>query len=161
MRLNHLRPILKTLLHEAWGDGGYDLVIYLVAAPEMTCLNEAYLQHQGSTDVVTFDYTERAGQGTPPSESNVPAWDDAGRQPARPALLHGEIFICLDEAACQARRFRTTWQSELVRYMVHGVLHLLGYNDHHRQERRRMKIAEDALLRRLARQFAFNDLSPS
>jgi rRNA maturation RNase YbeY len=60
---------------------------------------------------------------------------------------------------CQARRFHTTWQSELVRYVVHGVLHLVGYNDQDNRARRRMKAAEDALVRRLARQFAFSALS--
>ena len=43
--------------------------------------------------------------------------------------LHGEIFICVDEAVWQARKFRTSWQSEIVRYLVHGVLHLLGHDD--------------------------------
>jgi probable rRNA maturation factor len=59
----------------------------------------------------------------------------------------------------QARRFRTTWQSELVRYVVHGVLHLLGYDDRDSRARRRMKAAEDALVRRLARQYIFRELS--
>ena len=44
-------------------------------------------------------------------------------------LLHGEIFICVDEAIRQARRFGTIWQSEIVRYLIHGVLHLLGFDD--------------------------------
>ena len=51
-----------------------------------------------------------------------------------PVLLccTGKSFVCLDEAVRQARRFHTTWQSELVRYVVHGVLHLLGYDDQRR-----------------------------
>jgi len=72
--------------------------------------------------------------------------------------LHGEVFVCLDEAVTQARRFRVTWQSELVRYVVHGVLHLLGYDDLNPRARRRMKAAENRLMRRLARQFAIPDL---
>lgn len=74
-------------------------------------------------------------------------------------MLHGEIVACLDEAVCQARRFHTTWQSELVRYVVHGVLHLLGYDDQDNRARRRMKAAEDALVRRLARRFVLSALS--
>ena len=85
--------------------------------------------------------------------------DDAGdAREACPALLHGEIFVCLDEAMSQARRFRTTWQRELVRYVVHGVLHLLGYDDLNNRARRRMKAAEDTLVRQLARQFDFHSL---
>ena len=80
------------------------------------------------------------------------------RRDACPTLLHGEIFVCLDEAVSQARRFHTTWQSELVRYVVHGVLHLLGYDDAASRARRKMKAAEDTLVRQLARQFDFHSL---
>jgi probable rRNA maturation factor len=137
MRL--LRRIVQRLVQDALPDKSFDLGVYLVAAPEMTRLNETFLQHQGSTDVITFNYTE-----PPDSES-----------------LHGEIFVCLDEAECQARRFRTTWQSELVRYVVHGVLHLLGYDDQQSRARLRMRAAENDLVRRLAHEFAFRDLRPA
>jgi probable rRNA maturation factor len=75
--------------------------------------------------------------------------------------LHGEIFVCLGEALSQSHRFHTTWQGELVRYVVHGMLHLLGYDDLGKSVRRRMKAAEDALVRRLARQFDFRRLGPT
>jgi probable rRNA maturation factor len=156
VHLNRLRPILQALLREVWPHDGFDLAIYLIAAPEMIGLNEAYLHHKGSTDVITFDYTERAGQETGQPHFNPATSSVSGRQGARTPSLHGEIFVCLDEAVRQARRFHTTWQSELVRYIVHGVLHLLGYDDHRPQARRRMKIAEDALVRRLASQFTFS-----
>jgi len=80
------------------------------------------------------------------------------RRNHRPAL-HGEIFICLDDAVSQARRFRTTWQTELVRYLVHGVLHLLGYDDATSGDRRAMKRAENRWLRSLSRQFSFRQLA--
>ena len=159
VRLSLLRRIARALLEETWRDGSFDLAIYLVAAPEMTRLNEAFLRHKGSTDVITFDYAERAGQGARPSRFPAPSGRFRGRRYVRPALLHGEIVVCLDEAVCQARRFHTTWQSELVRYVVHGVLHLLGYDDQDNRARRRMKAAEDALVRRLARRFVLSALS--
>ena len=128
---------MQALLRDTKVAESSDLGVYLVAAPEMTRLNETFLQHKGSTDVITFNYAESLGQ----------------------PCLHGEIFVCLDEAVCQARRFHTTWQSELVRYVAHGVLHLLGYDDQTRPARRHMRVAEDALVRRLAREFAFRALS--
>jgi probable rRNA maturation factor len=134
LNLRLLRRITRALLLEAWPHGNFDLAIYVVAELEMIRLNETYLRHQGSTDVITFDYAEE------------------------PALLHGEIFVCLDEAVSQARRFRTTWQSELMRYVVHGVLHLLGYDDAASRARQKMKAAEDALVRHLARQFELHRL---
>lgn len=159
VRLGLLRRIMQALLEETWRDGNFDLAICLVAAPEVTRLNEAFLRHKGSTDVITFDYAERAGQASRPSRFPAPGSRSRDRRDASPALVYGEIVVCLDEAVCQAFRFHTTWQSELVRYVVHGVLHLIGYNDQDRRARRRMKAAEDALVGRLARQYVFRDLS--
>jgi probable rRNA maturation factor len=158
VRLEHLRRITQTLMQETWRDGGFDLAICLVAAPEMTRLNEEFLRHKGSTDVITFDYSEKVGQASRLPYLSVPRRGVRDTRTASPASLHGEVVVCLDEAVCQARRFRITWQSELVRYVVHGVLHLLGYSDRNRQARRRMKVAEDALVRRLARRFVFSGL---
>jgi probable rRNA maturation factor len=142
--LRLLRRIALAALGEVWSNGTCDLAIHVVAAPEIISLNETFLKHTGSTDVITFDYGERVGQAPGPD-----------RRDAGPRLLHGEIFVCMDEALSQSRRFHTTWQSEVVRYVVHGMLHLLGYDDHASKARRKMKRAEDALVRELARQFHF------
>jgi rRNA maturation RNase YbeY len=107
-----------------------------VDAPESTRLNEKFLQHRGSTDVITFDYGDAS----------------------EPDLLSGEIFVCLDEAVKQARRFRTSWQSELVRYVVHGILHLCGYDDRKPRARRTMKREEDRLVKQLTARFAVRQL---
>ena len=72
----------------------------------MTRLNETFLHHSGSTDVITFDYASRP---------NTP-------------ILQGEIFVCVDEAVEQARRFCCAWQEEIIRYVIHGVLHLTGFD---------------------------------
>jgi rRNA maturation RNase YbeY len=105
-------------------------------AEEMTRLNETFLHHRGVTDVITFDYAEGLTRGS----------------------IQGEIFVCLDEARIQARRFRTTWQDELVRYIVHGLLHLDGYDDHRKADRLRMKRRENELMRQLARKFPLEKL---
>jgi probable rRNA maturation factor len=156
--LRLLRQIVRALLKEIWPEAGFDLGIYVVSEAEVTRLNEGFLHHQGSTDVITFDYRENPG-----GRSRLSGSDIAGRHTgdgpfASPALLHGEIFVCLDEALSQARRFHTIWQSELVRYIVHGLLHLLGHDDRNMGARRKMKRAEDLLVRRLARQFDFGGL---
>jgi rRNA maturation RNase YbeY len=75
--------------------------------------------------------------------------------------LHGEIFVCMDEAVAQARRFRTSWQSELVRYIVHGILHLRGFDDRRAAPRARMKREENRLVRELAARFDFAAISQS
>jgi len=111
-----------------------ELGVTFVADKEMTLVNETFLQHEGSTDVITFDHT-------PEQESRRKVVRDA---------IHGELFICVDEAIRQAKRFRTTWQSELTRYIVHGVLHLLGHDDHRAADRLKMKREENRLVRKLA-----------
>ena len=119
-----------------------ELGINLVAAREMALINETFLKHEGSTDVITFDYLN--------SESRI----------QNPEFqLHGELFICVDEAVLQARKFKTNWQSEIVRYIVHGVLHLLGHRDLKPDLRRKMKQEENRLLRGLSRKFSLAQIA--
>ena len=73
--------------------------------------------------------------------------------------IHGEIFICVDEAVLQARKFGTSWQSEIVRYIVHGVLHLLGFDDSSAGARHKMKREENRRLGGLSRRFTLAQLS--
>jgi len=156
--LSFWRRILRGLLAECAEVEAFALGVHLVGAPEMTRLNQAFLQHRGVTDVITFDYTKPAGPGDLARRRSRPT--PPGRTRAgRPGPLQGEIFICLDEALRQAHRYRTTWQSELTRYAVHGVLHLLGYDDLRPLARRSMKRAEDRWLRALSRRFPLAKLA--
>jgi len=97
---------------------GESLSIVLVSDREMAELNLQYHHVAGPTDILTFDYEE--GQG--------------------------ELIISVDHAVSQARRYRTTPARELALYVVHGILHLSGYNDRTPAERRRMRAAERRLL---------------
>jgi probable rRNA maturation factor len=105
-----------------------ELGIVLVGAKEMATLNESFLGHEGPTDVITFDYSESGS----------------------PAGIRGEIFICISEAERQAKLFGTGWQSEVVRYLIHGILHLAGYDDLQPVARKKMKREEERLVRKLA-----------
>ena len=129
-----LRQIIRRVLRDLLPAKRFDLAIFIVRSPEMAQLNETHLQHEGPTDVITFDYLEKPNQVSRPL-----------------TVLHGEIFVCFDEAVSQARRFRTTWPDELVRYIIHGLLHLRGYDDQRPADRRRMKREEDRLLKEIAR----------
>jgi len=129
-----------------------ELGIHLVTAPGITRLNEKFLRHQGSTDVITFDYLEKGRAGCP-----QPAARFGALRRTRPTI-HGEIFICVDEAVLQARRFGTSWQSETVRYLIHGILHLLGHDDRRSTARRKMKREENRRLRELSRRFPLSKL---
>lgn len=119
-----------------------ELGINLVGAKEMAAVNWQFLQHEGSTDVITFDHA-----------------NTGARSKEQGAKLHGELFICVDDAISQAKKFKTIWQTEVVRYVVHGVLHLLGHDDLKPDLRRKMKHEENRLVRLLAKRFALAQLS--
>ena len=138
LNTRRLRALTETLLGESLGLSNYDLALCIVRAPEMARINQTFLQHEGSTDVITFDYAEN-----PTSQGRT---------------LHGEIFICIDDAIAQARQFRTSWQAELARYVIHGVLHLRGLDDIRAADRRKMKREENRLLKEVARRFPLSKL---
>jgi probable rRNA maturation factor len=140
-----LKEIAETLLADMKISGA-ELGIHLVAAREMTLINGTFLRHKGPTDVITFDYANEGRAGSP-----LPA--DGAHGATRPTL-HGEIFVCVDEAVLQAKKFKTTWQSEIVRYLVHGILHLLGHDDRHAAARRKMKREENRRLAGLSKKFS-------
>ena len=136
-----LRTIAKAVLEDILAMREFDLAIHVVRAPEMAHLNETFLQHAGSTDVITFDYS------------------DAGTTSRSKHSLHGETFICIDDTLSQARQFRTSWPSELVRYVIHGFLHLSGFDDTNAVARRKMKREENRLLKKVSQLFPLSKLA--
>jgi probable rRNA maturation factor len=129
-----LKEIAGALLAELGGPAA-TLEIALVSPARMAKVNQAFLGHEGPTDVITFNYREDAGA----------AWS-------------GELFICPAVAVAQAREFGTDWRSELVRYVIHGLLHLQGHDDQEPAARRRMKRAEGRWLKAISRRFALSKL---
>jgi probable rRNA maturation factor len=120
----------------------WELGIHLVASKEMAKVNWRFLQHTGSTDIITFDHS-------------APRPRDLKSR----TQLQGELFICLDDAVKQARQFHTTWQSELTRYVIHGILHLRGYDDLTIAKRRVMKREEGRLLHEMSARFPLSRLA--
>ena len=89
---------------------GHELGVFLVGPEEMARINFSSLQHEGPTDVITFDYCE---QGDAP----------------KPGPILGDLFICPTVAEEFAGEFGTTWPKEVGPVLIHGVLHLRGYDD--------------------------------
>lgn len=136
-----LRTVTRALLDEELGLKTYQLGIHLVEPEEMAQVNWDYLQHEGSTDVITFDYLPEVPPGEPAPE------------------LYGELYICVDDALKQAKEFKTHWTEELARYVVHGVLHLRGYDDLEPAKRKVMKREENRLVKALAARFVLRKLA--
>ena len=84
-------------------------------------VNMKYLQHDYFTDIITFDYCEK----------NV---------------LSGDLFISVDSVRENALFYGTEFADELNRVMVHGILHLVGYDDHTEDEIKTMRSKENYYL---------------
>jgi probable rRNA maturation factor len=103
-----------------------DLSVALVDDDTIARLHEEHLNIAGPTDVLTFDLRDGDGTG-----------------------LDGEIVLSVDTAAREAAARGHSLEAEVILYAVHGVLHLLGYDDHTRAAARRMHAREDELLTEL------------
>jgi len=133
------RRAARCLLEELLGRREYELGVHFIGATEMARLNETFLGHESSTDVITFNHQEHSH-----SEH-----------------LYGEIFISVDDALAHARRFRVLWPSEMARCLVHGLLHLEGFDDTDPASRRVMKRRENKLLKELSTRFELGKLGRS
>ena len=149
-----LRQIVSTLFAELEISEA-ELGINLVGAKEMARVNWQFLQHEGSTDVITFDYSDSVGGDVRSLKNNRLEPPHVGSY----NFIRGELFICVDDAVAQAKEFGSSWQAEVVRYAVHGVLHLLGHDDLRPDLRRKMKREENRLVRRLENRFTLAQLS--
>jgi rRNA maturation RNase YbeY len=87
-------------------------------------INRQYLQHDYYTDIITFDYTEDK-------------------------LISGDLFISVDTVKANAEEYKQAFDQELHRVILHGVLHLCGYDDDNPQQQKLMRAAEDKYLNML------------
>ena len=93
--------------------------------------NREYLQHDYYTDIITFDYC-----------------DDA-LLTGKKDTIAGDLIISLDTVRTNAEQQGATYEEELHRVIIHGILHLCGINDKGPGEREIMEKAEDQALRML------------
>ena len=84
-------------------------------------VNRQYLQHDYYTDIITFDYCEGD-------------------------VISGDLFISLDTVRTNAEQVGATYEQELHRVIIHGILHLCGINDKGPGEREIMEAAENKAL---------------
>ena len=84
-------------------------------------INIKYLNHDYFTDIITFDYCE----------------DD---------IISGDLFISVDSVRENAAFYGTEFEDELNRVIVHGVLHLIGYDDHSEEDIAQMRAKENYYL---------------
>lgn len=97
-------------------------IAYIFCSDEFLLdINQRYLNHNTYTDIITFDYSQ-------------------GK------TLNGEIYISIDRVRENAQKFEGTVEKELLRVVIHGVLHLVGYKDKTKVQKEKMRKKEDKYL---------------
>lgn len=122
-------PAIKRRENSAWvkrvaatyGKKVGDVAYIFVNDDKILEVNQQYLQHDYFTDIITFDY----------SEGDV---------------ISGDLFISLDTVRTNAQQVGATYEQELNRVIIHGILHLCGINDKGPGEREIMEAAENKAL---------------
>lgn len=118
-----LRRLLLDVLR---GEGATRAIVGIVLADRerVLGLNRQFLDHDYSTDVLSFSYSEDADRG----------------------FVEGDVYVDLDTAAERCEEFGASFAEEVSRYAIHGVLHLVGYNDETVAEQQAMREREDGYL---------------
>lgn len=91
--------------------------------PYLLEINRKYLGHDYYTDIITFDYSEGD-------------------------TISGDLFISVDTVRSNAEYYSADFKNELDRVIVHGVLHLIGYDDHTDEQTAEMRARENHYLER-------------
>jgi probable rRNA maturation factor len=106
-----------------------DSIDYIfVTDEELLELNRSVLQHDFYTDIITFDYTEKKE-------------------------LEGEIYISIDRIKENANIYNQEFHVELLRVIIHGLLHMVGYNDKTKIQKTKMRQKEDFYLNKYNKLF--------
>lgn len=104
------------------------LTVCFVTNPSMRKLNKQYKHRDAFTDVLAFPMNETLK-------------DTCGKE----QLYLGDIIISLDQARINAREYGTVFFDEVCLYLIHGVLHLLGYEDTSARKKKRMFALQDKI----------------
>jgi probable rRNA maturation factor len=111
-----LERFAAAILHEESVDDESVLSVQFIDADAIAELNSAHMAKRGPTDVLSFPI-EDAAPGKPPS-----------RDIDGPPLELGDIFICEEIVASHAEEYGVSFKAELYLMVVHGVLHILGWD---------------------------------
>ena len=120
------------LLKKEFGLNISSLLINFVSANQIVKINNDFLNHNYSTDIITFNYSDEKLD------------------------LDSEIYISVDDARFNAEKFNVSLNEEILRLVIHGILHLLEYDDVNPQEKREMSKMENKLLKKYKKSLLLN-----
>jgi len=98
------------------------LSISFISSSKLRDINKEYLKHDYDTDIITFNYSKKLKD------------------------IDGEILISFEEARRNAKKYDVTYGKELCRLVIHGMLHLLNFDDNNKENKKIMKRMENKLI---------------
>jgi|SRR5690242_11211303 len=121
------RTYLKRFIEDIFKKEGkkLDSINYIFCSDKYLLeINRKYLDHDFYTDIITFDLSETKA-------------------------ITAEVYISIDRVRENSKNLNVPFKMELQRVMIHGALHLCGYNDKSKAQKRDMRVAEDTYLNRI------------
>ena len=113
---------LVSLLKQEYNLNIFSLSISFIKSNELREVNKNYLNHDYDTDVITFNYSKKLKE------------------------IDGEILISFEDAESNSKKFGVIYANELSRLIIHGMLHLLNYDDSDKANKKIMKKEEKRLI---------------
>ena len=130
-----LERIARFVLAAEGTDEDAELSVGIVGEARMTELNEKYAGQSGPTDVLAFAYDE---------------FDEERQQDTEEPVLLGDVVLCPAVAARNAAEYESAVDRELELLLVHGLLHLLGYDHVDTEEEEAMRFRQSELIERFS-----------
>jgi len=100
------------------------LSVSFISSDKLKKINKNHLKHNYNTDIITFDYSDTEKE------------------------IDGEMLISFQQAKINAKKYKVSYSDELNRLVIHGVLHLLDYDDNNKKNKTIMKQMENKLINR-------------
>ena len=118
------QDVLNTSINSYADSYGYQidqLTFNFVSEERQLSLNEQFLNHDTHTDIITFDYSKNKS-------------------------LKAEFFISLWAVSLSAKEYSQSLENEILRVVIHGILHCLGYKDDSKRNKHKMRELEDKFI---------------
>lgn len=125
-----IKKIIQNILREQ-KISRVDLSVVIVTDRKIHEINRKFLKHDFPTDVITFDLSDE---------------EFSHKKSFQIKNIEAEIYVSAVTAACKAHELGLNPEQELLLYIVHGILHLIGYDDHASIDRKRMRKKEKEVL---------------
>lgn len=130
-RFEFLGPLIEKAAARMFGDHrvkSFAVSICFISDDEIARINEESLGRSGPTDVIAFDLSEDG----------------------LPVEAVGDIYISIDTAIDNSARFKVTPDEEILRLAVHGLLHIIGYDDGNVSAREKMTEIQEGIVKRFS-----------